>query len=218
MKVIIDSREQKRIKQAKEYYTKKKLKVKVEEIPIGDYIFNNQVYFEYKTIPDFINSVQSNRVFNQAVELSTTPYHFIIIVGNEKQLINSIDDTRFNPNRPSFSKAQFYGAICRLNTVSTVIRCNSTEEAFGLMQKQAVKCLDSKVCMPKKKTKILNPCVYYLAGVERISNEEAFRIVKHLRINTLKELLGISKEDLLNIDNVGDKKADNILKAIYGEV
>ena len=61
MKVFIDSREQSRIKQASEYYTKQGLTVEVQELPIGDYLFtdgNDEVVFEFKTIADFISSIQ----------------------------------------------------------------------------------------------------------------------------------------------------------------
>ena len=70
LKVTIDTREQNRIQSAKTYYEKQGLDVEVAELPIGDYIFTNEtdsVVFEFKLISDFVSSIQSGRVFNQAI-------------------------------------------------------------------------------------------------------------------------------------------------------
>ena len=67
MLVQISDKEQKRIKPATEYFTELGLEVEVTNLQYGDYIFNQKVAFEFKTIPDFIASIQDNRVFNEAI-------------------------------------------------------------------------------------------------------------------------------------------------------
>ena len=47
-----------RLANAKQYYEDQGDTVQIKDLLIGDYIFNNQVVFEYKTLEDFIKSVQ----------------------------------------------------------------------------------------------------------------------------------------------------------------
>ena len=68
MRLIIDSREKERVEQAKQYYTEQGLDVETNELHIGDFLFidgDKKAVFEYKTISDFVASIQDNRVFNQ---------------------------------------------------------------------------------------------------------------------------------------------------------
>ena len=84
MKIKIDSREKNRIKTATEYYKKQGCNIQTTELEIGDYLFDNQVCFEFKTIPDFITSIQDGRVFNQAINMAENyDYHYIVIQGDE---------------------------------------------------------------------------------------------------------------------------------------
>lgn len=62
MNVVVDFREQTRIKEAKEYYGD----ITVSELDTGDFLFDEEVVFEYKTFEDFIASIFDGRVFNQA--------------------------------------------------------------------------------------------------------------------------------------------------------
>ena len=58
MKVTIDSREKDRVRSASKYFKDQGLEVEVSELKVGDYLFDDKVCFEYKTIPDFIASIQ----------------------------------------------------------------------------------------------------------------------------------------------------------------
>ena len=94
MEVVIDSREHHRIKTAKQYYTEHDCKVQIKELPIGDYLFDNQVVFEYKTQTDFINSVRDNRVFRQTIrQQEHYPYHFVIKTSHTSYIVNIMGDT-----------------------------------------------------------------------------------------------------------------------------
>ena len=117
MKVTIDSREQSRIPSAKTYYNSQKYEVEIKELPIGDYLFTNenneQVVFEFKTIPDFINSIQNGRVFNEAInQAENYNHHFVIIHGNEYTRTKCIEMSK---NWRPVTIFQYIGAIASLN-------------------------------------------------------------------------------------------------------
>lgn len=213
LKLLVDSREQKRITQAKEYFTKElKYQVIQKELPTGDYIFNDKVCFEYKTQSDFISSIIDGRVFNEAIRQSETyPYHFVIIQGTNR------DRKQALKYAGSFTIKQYYGAIARLNTYTTVI--NSTgllEDAFYQMHVQAMKCLDDKDIKIKHfDVKSGNPAFNALCYcLDDISGTRAKNIVNHLKLKTWSDVYHLTKSDLLKVPGIGETLSESIIHQI----
>ena len=123
-KIEIDFREHiDRIKKAGIYYESKGDNVTVKELLIGDYVFNNQVAFEWKSLKDFIQSVMSGRVFNQAYDQSVSfQYHFVIICASDREKHEYFDG--FDDDHDVFGWNNYEGAIARLNTFTTVKECS----------------------------------------------------------------------------------------------
>lgn len=216
--VQIDSREQSRIKLAEEYFQQLDYEVRVEQLPCGDYIFNNKVCFEYKTQTDFIGSILDNRVFNEAInQLEQFDYHFVIINGSPRDLQRAVKEVN---NHQGFNMKQYYGAIARLNTHTTVITVpGSIDDAFYQMHIQAEKCMDSKPLCKKFDNKDKNPAFnalcYCLNG---INSGRASNIVDELDLLTWGDVYHLTQEDLLRVPGIGSKLASNIMRQINGEV
>lgn len=210
--ILIDHRENTpRIKAAKGYYDSKGDNVQVKELLIGDYIFNDQVVFEYKTLEDFIKSVQESRVFNQAIDQSQNfPYHFVIIVASEQELY----DRFYGAEWPEFTWQQYKGAIARLNTYTTVIEASTEHQAIMFMRIQAHKCLDNKHIVKRLAQKTDNPAFNYLVGVKHIGDDTADIIVDGLQLETLEDLLNIKNNELQALKGIGSQKAGVVMRAI----
>ena len=162
MKVVIDSREQNRIQSATSYYKGQGLEVEVREEQIGDYIFNDKVVFEFKTVPDFVSSIQSGRVFNQAInQAEEYDHHFVIIQGDEHSRAKAI---AMSKHYREVSYFQYLGAISSLNRYTTVIESYSpfVQEAYYRMLSTATKCLQDKPIVKKFPKKHKNPAFNYL--------------------------------------------------------
>lgn len=217
MKVTIDSREQSRIKTATEYYTEQGLEVEVKEEQIGDYIFNNKVVFEFKTIADFISSIQSGRVFNQAInQAETYDHHYVIIQGDDHTRAKCLAMTRHY--RP-VTYHQYNGAIASLNRYTTVIESYSPfiREAYYRMLITAHKCLQNRPIVKKFPRKHRNPAFNYLCYcVYGINTKKAQQLIDTYNLQSLTDLLELTKEDLLQIEGIGPKTAQNIIEAIHG--
>lgn len=216
-KILIDDREKhSRIEHAIEYYTKIGDDTKVTHLPFGDYIFDNKVVFEYKTINDFVHSVKSGRIFNQAIDQSTTyKYHFIIIVSTDRERRGYFNKMKqFSNNSLYFDNHKYLGAIARLNTFTTVLQATNEREAFEFMRSQARKCLDNKRIIKRLEQKTDNPCFNYLMNIKHISDVKAELIVKELKLETLSDLLEITNDDLQQIDGIGSATAGIVLKSI----
>ena len=217
MKVFIDTRETDRIKPAMFYFSTKN-SVSVEELDIGDYIFEEdekQVVFEYKTMTDFINSVTEGRVFNQAIDQqSQFLYHFVIIEGTDEEMQKICSD-RYYSTGVSFSKAQFYGAIARLNTFTTVIRAPNKKTAFEIMEVQSKKCFDDKAVAKSFPKSEGNAAFRYLCYCcNRVGSKTAELIVDELSLNNLEDIIALKKDELTNIYGIGDATADTILEQV----
>lgn len=214
--ILIDHREHsERVDKAKSYYETKNDTVTVKELLIGDYVFNNQVCFEWKSLNDFIQSVESKRVFNQAVDQSVSyPYHFIIIVASDRE---KYDYFRSDEDYNTFGWDNYEGSIARLNTFTTVKECSSETRAIRYMRQQARKCLDGKQVIKRLKTKTDNPAFNYLSLIKNVGDETAELIVDNLELYSLTDLLNLDNNTLQSLDGIGSKKAGIVMRAIKGK-
>lgn len=218
MEVFIDSREHHRIKTAKQYYTEHDCKVQVKELPIGDYLFDDQVVFEYKTQTDFINSVRDNRVFRQTIrQQEHYPYHFVIITGTYKDLTHLLY-SKYNGRYGHFTIKQYTGAIARLNTYTTVIQVPTEKQAYRMMITQAQKCLTNTMgtVQKSKKQVIHEPMAYKILAycIPDISNTRARKITETLKLETMNDLTTLTLTDLTSVPGIGEKTAKKILQTI----
>lgn len=215
MKVTIDTREQNRIKTATEYYKQQGLEVEVKELETGDYLFDNKVVFEFKTIPDFVSSIQNGKIFNQAINQSETyDYHYVIIQGDDHTRAKAL---AMSKNYREVTYFQYLGAIASLNRYTTVIESYSPfiNEAYYRMLITAKKCLQNKPIVKKFPRKDKNVCLNWLCYCNYgINAKKATAIVETLELHTLSDLQNLTKEQLLSVDGIGEKNAIRILEAI----
>ncbi len=114
-----------------------------------------------------------------------------------------------------FTKAQFYGAIARLNTFTTVLRFPDRKTAFEVMEQQFKECFDDKAVakvFPKSEG---NPAFRYLCYCcQGVGSKTAEKIVNELKLNNLKDIISLKKEELMEIYRIGESTADSILKQV----
>ena len=218
MKVQIDSREQNRIKSATEYYEQQGLDVEVCELEVGDYLFDGKVVFEMKLISDFVSSIQSGRVFNQSINMAENYDHaFVMIHGDLATRSKCIAMSR---NYREVNLFQYIGAISSLNRYVTVLQCYSPfiNESYYTMLVQAKKCLLNKPIVKKFPKKHKNSALNWLChDVYGINYKTAEKIVNELELQTLEDLFTLEHHRLTNIEGIGDKIADKIMRSIENE-
>jgi len=217
MNVIIDTRETDRIRPAMFYFSINN-NVSVQELETGDFLFEDgekQAVFEYKTMADFINSVTEGRVFNQAIDQQREfMNHFVIVEGTEEDR-KTVTDELYYSTGLTFTKKQFYGAITRLNTFTTVIRVPNRKTAFEVMEQQAKKCFDEKAIakvFPKSEgNSAFRFLCYCCQGVGPVTAE---KIVEELKLKNLEDVMNLTKTDLMKINRIGDVTASSILEQV----
>ena len=218
MQIQISDKEQSRIQSAKEYYLKQGHTVSVENLEIGDYIFDNKVVFEFKTISDFVASIQDNRVFNEAInQAENFDYHYVIIQGDEHARAKALAMSR---NYHEITYFGYLGAISSLNRYTTVIESYSPfiNEAYYRMQITAKKCLQNKPIVKKFTKKHKNSCMNYLTYcVYGLNWKRANDIVNTLDLHTLEDLLNVTHQQLTSVPGIGDKMADRIIDTLNND-
>ena len=206
--VKIDNREKHRVKTAKTFYTDMGLDSEITTLPVGDYIFNDAVCFEFKLIKDFIASIKDKRVFNQSIDMYTEfSYHFVIIVGTDLELENAFVSEGLTPKA-------YYAAICKLNTYTTVLYAPDEFIAYALMQCQAEKCLEDNFVYKRLDMKTPNPAQNLLLQCKNIGDETVILLENTLDIYSFKDLQDLTYEDLISVNGIGDKTANMILEYI----
>lgn len=217
MKLLIDSREKTRIKQAEDISKDKGIDFDVRRLSSNDYIFiqdNKTVGFEFKEIRDFVSSVANGKIFRQITE-SETDYTFVII-SDYRNLDNALFVHNTYAKKPLYSVV---GAIARLNTLCDGVWIENTPiftNCFNKMMVQANKCFNTKHYSSKMEVRKTgdSAVINYLSSIKGVSNITALRICGNLNIKTLDDLLKVDKESLVSIDGIGSKTADKIMEAL----
>jgi ERCC4-type nuclease len=77
--IIADDRECKS-EVIKSLSEKKDITVEVKRLLIGDYLADNRLVFERKTLNDFAKSIIDGRLFKQAIRLASSNYKSVLIL------------------------------------------------------------------------------------------------------------------------------------------
>ena len=219
----VDVREKEsRIESAMKFFNGQGMQVSKKQLPIGDYLFNKKLVFEWKTPNDFINSVMDKRVFKQAQNMRQYPFSYIIVVGNPYNYLSEwySDPKKVNIRKKysmqEFTINQLLGALATLHEYDKVVMVENEHQAFQIMTYLARNILvkDKHEPIDKPVCKMSDSVGTFLCCIDTISTKKAILIKEHLKLETLRDLLNINKEDLISINGIGSKTADKIIGEI----
>ena len=208
--ITIDTRETHRIDAAKEFFESKQYQVKIQQEKVGDYIFNDQVVMEFKTLSDFMSSITDGRLWNESInQIENYTMHFVVLHGTNRDYQEA-----FQHN--GLTDEMVTGAIARLLTYTKIIRGTGTlNDTFELMRCTAEKCLDNKTLTRQFGTKSINPAFNFLCYcVDDIKGERANTIVNYLPLKTLDDLIKLDAAQLTSVPGIGEVLAGKILEAL----
>ena len=225
MNILIDSREKDRKERANIFYSGKGHDAKVEMLEVGDYLFDDQVVFEYKEISDFMSSILNESLFNEAANQSLRyPYHYVVIVGEMKDYVKSCwvyNKSKWKGDYPNYivnNYSRYYGALRRLRTFTTPIECFDEKQAFYEMLLQSIKCLDGKskyYSNVSRQVESQDPVDVLLTSCKGVSIKKAEAIRKTHTLNNVYDLLNLTVNDLKEVEGIGDKVSTNIYQFIH---
>ena len=222
MNVIIDSREKDRKERAEIFYSGKGHETKIEMLEVGDYLFSDQVVFEYKEIGDFMSSITNESLFNEAANQSLKyPFHYVVIVGDMKQYVKSNFQYSKMDDYGKYilvNYGRYYGALRRLRTFTTPIECSDEKQAFYEMLLQSIKCLDGKskyYSNVSRQVESQDPTDVLLCSIKNISVKKAEAIKKTHTINNIYDLMNLTVNDFKLVDGIGEKSANSVYEFLH---
>jgi ERCC4-type nuclease len=225
MKLFVDHRERRMVSLVEDVGAE----VTVTQLPIGDYVLltaAEAVVVERKTVPDFLASVRSNRLWDQLLRMMARPTVFERPVKRRLLLIHG----RFQDYFAAFnagserdlavSWSQLMGAYLEVvyayNTPIIVVETDLAFHAFMriLVQREAAGKNDKlpsarwymkpvKADLPVKDRK-----QYILSSLPYIGNQLAENLLSHF--GTISQVACASVADLQQVPRIGKKKAELI--------
>lgn len=182
--------------------------VTIKRLPIGDYLVDNRLLFERKTIRDFGISIIDGRLFKQAALLSNCKYKTVLI----------LEGTGNDLAQAGVGRQALQGALITVSLIFgiPVLRSMSPHETADLMifatrQIQSIAHGASKRSGYRPKTKHARQ-KYILQGLPGIGPARAKRLIE--RFATIERVVAASVEDLQTVDGIGKDTAEKIKWAV----
>lgn len=224
MKLQIDNRESNtRISSACQFFDDN-YDIQVGSYPVGDFIFDDKVVFEYKTAPDIVSSIIDGRVFRQVERMKQYPFHYVIVVGNVAEHINERNANYWNRKNQvkQFTVRNYLGALARLQIESRVIHVDNNQQAWVIMDFITKKLLDDNPNVrgvDRPKATLSDPIATFLSCIyindsQRLGIKTAIMIREYLHLESLNDLLQVTYEDLVKVKGVGSKTARRIIDVL----
>jgi Fanconi anemia group M protein len=181
------------------------INLRLEQLPVGDYIISNRVGVERKSSQDFTDSIKDGRLFKELKNLAEH-YERAILILEDDPLKNS----QLNENA-------IYGAITAiiLNLGITVYKTKDPSETalflFHLAQKeQSASTSKLKLRFDKAPIESSQLLEYLVAGIPGVNALRAKNLLKEFK--TLQNLFLADIPDLTKVENIGKKIAQEIYK------
>lgn len=183
--------------------------VEMIQLTTGDYLINNQILIERKRLPDFLESLKSGRLFQQAYRMINSGFRPMIILEGSKEEIN---------NR-QIKRDAVQGALLHLTVFLgiPIIRSASLAETVRLLQFTGNQLIEKS--LPRFRRPVFNkplPRITYhhkkmlavLISIRGIGIEKASSLLNHF--GTLKEIYNAGIDELQKSYGIGPKLAAEI--------
>ena len=209
--VIVDDRESKS-EVIKVLSATKNVSVDIKRLSLGDYLVDNRLIFERKTLNDFALSIIDGRLFSQAIRLASSKYNSVLLLeGTGKELTET-----------GIRREAMQGALIAVSIVLgiPVLRSKSPPESAQLFLYTArqIKSLARGAVQrhgrrPKGKRK---KQLFILQGLPGVGSERAARLLNEF--GSVEAVITATSEELQSVEGIGENIAERIKWVIREEL
>jgi ERCC4-related helicase len=203
-KIIADYRE-KGSNVLKELLDKSDLKL--EKLSIGDFLLSGRVAIEYKTVPDFVDSIIDGRLLNQLKELKKYERPVIIIEGTED--IYSMRKIHPNSIRGMIATITVSYGIPLIQTRNSK---DTAEYLISIAKREQAEDKNDIQHHYKKPETVKEQQEYFISALPNIGMGGAIPLLKHFK--SVKNIVNATEKELQDVDLIGLKKS-KALKDIF---
>jgi len=181
------------------------INLKLEQLPVADYIISERVGIERKSSQDFNDSIKDGRLFNELRELKNNFERAILILEGDPFQNSSINENAL------------YGAITSiiLNLDISIYKTKNPEETatflFQLAKKeQAEHKTQIKLRFEKAPIDLSRLLEFIIAGIPGVNYSRAKNLLSEFK--TLQQIFNSDIPDLTKVENIGKTIAQKIYK------
>lgn len=186
----------------------KNVSVAIKRLSLGDYLVDNRLVFERKTLNDFALSIIDGRLFSQAIRLANSKYKSVLILeGTGKELTET-----------GIRREAMQGALITVSVILgvPVLRSKSPSESAHLILYTArqIKSFARGTVQrhgrrPKGKRK---KQLFILQGLPGVGSERAARLLD--AFGSVEAVVTATSEELQSVEGIGERIADHIKWAV----
>jgi ERCC4-type nuclease len=206
VKIIVDKRE--RNLDILEGLSGSGILLSFAQLPVGDYVLSERMCVERKTVRDFESSIMNARLFDQIERLSNTYKKPILLLEGEES------EFTMNPNVVLGAIISLYSdynvQVIRsrdtAETVSTLARLAEREQD----ERRVPRMLGSKRAFTNAQWQLL-----ILSSIPGIGPKLAKSLISHFK--TIKNVVSAEPDALMEVDKIGEKKAEKIYEILNAE-
>jgi len=191
-----------------------RLTIEMSMLSAGDYWIGDKIIVERKTLSDFLLSIKTGRIFQQAYRMAQSGKNGLIILEGDKSMVNS----------SSMSRKAVQGALIHLTVFLgiPIIRSLNIHETATLLIDIFHQCEQNE--LPRQK-KILSRSpglrinkkqrqkLFILQNIPGIGTKKALALLRSFR--TIENIINASPADLMKSHGIGSKLADRIDKILH---
>jgi ERCC4-type nuclease len=187
-------------------------KLELRSLDVSDYILSSRCAVEYKTVPDFVDSIVDGRLLAQLKEMKTNYDRPLVIVEGIED-IYSVRKVHPNAIRGMLATiAVSYGI--------PVLQTKTSRETAALLHAIARREQEegTKAFMPhgeKKPLSLKELQEYIVSSLPGVGGALAKPLLQRFR--SVKSLINASEYELREVELIGEKKAKAIKEAVEGE-
>ncbi len=184
--------------------------IKLEKLDVGDYILSDRLVVEYKTIPDFVDSILDKRLLTQLKDMKKYEKHVIILEGEE----DIYSQRQLFPN----AIRGMIATICVDFGIPIIKTKDSDDSALmmAMIAKREQTDENREFTMHGAKPLTLKEQQEYLVsalpGVGPVLSKPLL-----LKFNSVKNIVNATLKELKEVDLIGDKKAAKIKEIVDSE-
>ena len=182
--------------------------VEVRRLPLGDYLLDDRILFERKTVSDFVVSLLDGRLFRQACRLSGSAHRPVYI----------LEGVWNRGTVKGVSRESLLGAVTMLSVTLNIplLRSRDAQETAQLIRyagEQARRVLHNAVNRPGYRPRGLRKRrLFVLQGLPGIGPARAARLLD--TFGSLEGVFGADADELAEVEGLGRKSAAAIRRLI----
>jgi Fanconi anemia group M protein len=209
--VFVDHRE--RASNVGRILDKKDISVREIQLDVADFVISDRIAIERKTVPDFLNSIINQRLFDQLKRLSESYERPVLIIEGDPKELYTARDMHENTIRGVLSSVAIdYGVPIiwtenPMETAAMVYWIAYREQKMDKREPQIRAC--------KRTTERPRMQEFLVAGLPNINSKLSRRLLSHFR--NPREIFSASEERLMEVNGMGKEKVRKVFDLLNCE-